>query len=235
MSQYGPDFCDRFGLLSELDSQVMEATLEKLSKSMYCNRFGAISEQDAQVMEATLEKMPKKIKFLEIGTHEGGTGRGVKRWCDANGVELEWWGIDVSYHAPPFPGAIVVHGDSAEVYVDIPNDFNGILIDGCHCRNHVILDTYNYAPKVVPGGYLIFHDTGPQCQGKDHQAYHGSKAVPEFHIATLEALEMIRWPHPGWTLFMKKADPKLPFGGMASYYRVTNWIPTAEEIGRMAQ
>lgn len=236
MNPSGPDFCERFGLLSELDSQVLEATLEQLSKPMgYCDRFGAVSEQDAQVLEATLDVLPKKIKFLEIGIHDGNTGRGVRRWCDAHGVELEWWGIDVCHHEPPFSGAHFVKGDSAEVFVDIPNDFNAILIDGCHCRNHVILDTYNYAPKVLPGGYLLFHDTGTQCQGNDHQAYHGSKAVPEFHIATLEAFKMIGWPHPGWVLFMEKADLSLPFGGMHSYYRLPRWVPTAEDTERMAQ
>ncbi len=236
MNPSGPNFCERFGLLSELDSQVLEATLEQLSKSMgYCARFGAISEQDAQVLEATLDALPKKIKFLEIGIHDGNTGRGVKRWCDDHGVELDWWGIDVCHHEPPFPGATFIKGDSAEVYVDVPNDFNGILIDGCHCRNHIILDTYNYAPKVLLGGYLLFHDTGPNCQGNDHQAYHGSKAVPEFHIATLDAFKMIGWPHPGWSLFMEKADLTLPFGGMHSYYRLPRWTPTAEETEHMAQ
>lgn len=218
-NHHGPDFCERFGLLSNQDALVLEATLEQMSA--YCDRFGAISEQDAQVLEGTLEKLPKKIKFLEIGMHEGDTGRGVKRWCDAHGVELEWWGIDVQQRKVPFPGATVICGDSAEVYVDIPNDFNGIIIDGCHCRNHVILDTYNYAPKVLPGGFLLFHDAGPQCQGNDFQKYihQQTRLTPEFHIATLEAFKMIRWPHEGWSLFMEKVDPTLPFGGMHSYQK----------------
>lgn len=188
----------------------------------FCERFGLLSEQDAQVLEATLAELAPlgKIKFLEIGMYQGRTGLGVKNWCDAHGVALDWWGLDSQRDTAavaPFPEATIRVGPSEEIYPDIPNDFNAIIIDGCHCRNHVILDTYNYMSKVLPGGFLLFHDTGPAIQGNDYQL-HGPR-IPEFHIRTLDAFAMIGWPHPGWTLFLEKFDASLPFGGMQSYRR----------------
>ena len=186
----------------------------------FCDRFGLLSEQDALVLEATLEqfKPGHYLKFLEIGIYQGQTAVGIRKWCDSKRVELEWWGIDSGRDidpTEPFPGANVRKGKSEQIYPQIPNDFNAILVDGCHCRNHVILDTLNYSPKVLPGGFLLFHDTSPSAQGKDYQGC--GIDTPEFYISTLEAFKMIDWPRPGWTLFVDASDMSLPFGGMRSY------------------
>src|SRR5574342_774587 len=161
--------------------------------SKFCDRFGLLSEQDALVLESTLECLtPCRIKFLEIGVYQGQTGLGIKKWCDKRGIALEWWGIDSGRDivpTPPFEGAKIVHGKSEQVYPNIPCDFDAILIDGCHCRNHIILDTLNYAPKVRRGGYLLFHDTSPSAQGKDYQS--DGPDSPEFYISTLAAFRMI--------------------------------------------
>lgn len=186
----------------------------------FCPRFGSITEADAQVLEATLEQLVPlgKVKWLEIGMFQGGTGIGVRDFLAARNVELQWIGIDAGYITEPvvpFLGATVVKGRSEEVYPSAPNDFDGIFIDGCHCRNHVILDTINYADKVKPGGFLLFHDTSPFAQGKDKQPCGWD--TPEFYIQTLAAFELIRWPWPGWTLFMEKFQDQLPLGGVRSY------------------
>jgi len=189
---------------------------------MFCKRFGSILEEDAQVIEATLsELVPRgKIKWLEIGMFAGGTGRGVRDYCEARGVAFEYWGIDAGYITEPvvpFPGAVVIKGRSEEVFPRVPDGFDGIFIDGCHCRNHVILDTLNYAPKVNPGGFLLFHDAGPSAQGKDKQPC--GPDIPEFAISTLAAFEVMGWPRPGWNLFMEKYREGAPLGGVRSYRR----------------
>lgn len=190
--------------------------------SQFCERFGLLSEQDALVLEATLEKLaPRPIKFLEIGVYQGQTGLGIKKWCDKRGVALEWWGIDSGRDidpTPPFEGAIIRKGKSEQIYPQIPNDFDAILIDGCHCRNHIILDTLNYSTKVVVGGFLLFHDTSPSAQGKDYQS--DGVDSPEFYISTLEAFKMISWPHPAWELIEDRFDESLPYGGMRCYRRL---------------
>ena len=188
-----------------------------------CDRFGLLWERDALVLEDTLEQLSPlgKIKFLEIGIYQGQTGVGIQRWCSERCISLEWWGIDSGRDIDPktlkWPWATIVKGNSDEVYPVIPNDFDAILIDGCHCRNHIILDTYNYSPKVVPGGFLLFHDTSPSAQGNDFQG-HGPN-THEFHISALEAFKMIGWPHWGWTIFRDCYDKSIPSGGMRSYRR----------------
>jgi hypothetical protein len=184
--------------------------------------YGSITAEDGEVIDATLEQLVPlgRVKWLEVGMFAGGTGRGVKRFLDARNVPLEWWGIDAGYitePSVPFAGAHVIHGRSELVYPTVPNDFDGIFIDGCHCRNHVILDTMNYAPKVKPGGFLLFHDTSPFAQGKDKQPC-GSD-LPEFWISTLAAFDLMRWPWPGWRLFMEKYRDGLPLGGVRSYQK----------------
>jgi Methyltransferase domain len=186
----------------------------------FCSRFGSITEEDAQVIEATLEQLVPlgKVKWLEVGMFRGGTGIGVRNFMEARNVPLEWWGIDAGYitePSAPFLGANVIKGKSEEVYPLVPNDFDGIFIDGCHCRNHVILDAINYGYKVKFGGFLLFHDTSPFAQGHDKQPC--GPDIPEFYISTLTAFTVMGWPLPGWTLFMEKYQDKLPLGGVRSY------------------
>jgi len=185
--------------------------------------YGSITPEDADVIELTLAQLVPlgKVKWLEIGMFRGGTGIGVRNFLAARNVALEWWGIDAGYITDPgipFPGANVIKGRSELVYPSVPDDFDGIFIDGCHCRNHVILDTMNYAPKVKVGGFLLFHDTSPFAQGKDKQPC--GPDVPEFWISTLAAFELMRWPFPGWTLFAEKWQEGLPLGGVRSYQKV---------------
>lgn len=187
---------------------------------LFCPRFGSILEEDAQVIEATLSQLLPlgKIKWLEVGIYAGGTGRGVRDFCAVHDVTLEWWGIDAGYitePAIPFAGANVIKGRSEEVYPQVPDGFDGIFIDGCHCRNHVVLDALNFAPKVKPGGFLLFHDTCPSAQGKGKQPC--GPDLPEFYVSTLAAFVLMGWPRPGWSLFMEKYREGAELGGVRSY------------------
>jgi len=184
--------------------------------------YGSITKEDAQVIEATLEQLVPlgRVKWLEVGMFQGATGIGVRDFLAARNVTVEWWGIDAGYITEPvvpFPGATVIKGRSEEVYPQVPNDFDGIFVDGCHCRNHVILDTLNYGAKVKPGGFLLFHDTSPFAQGIGNGKQPCGPDSPEFYTSVLAAFELIRWPTPGWTLFMEKYQDALPLGGVRSY------------------
>lgn len=189
----------------------------------FCPRFGSILEEDAQVIEATLSQLcgQPKVKWLEIGMFQGGTGVGVRDFLAARNVALEWWGIDaglITDPSPPFPGAMVIKGRSEEVYPDVPSGLDGIFIDGCHCRNHIVLDTLNYAPKVRAGGFLLFHDCGKASQGKDKQPC--GPDLPEFCISTIAGLEILKFPTVDWELFMEREREGCPLGGTRSYRRL---------------
>lgn len=190
---------------------------------IFCPRYGSILCEDAQVIEATLTALckRKRIKWLEIGMFRGGTGSGVRNFLHQRGVELEWWGIDaglITDPVPPFPEARVIHGRSELVHSSIPYGFDGIFVDGCHCLDHVMSDTLHYAPKVRQGGFLLFHDCGKAAQGKDRQPHGPDK--PEFYTSTVAALEAIKFPFPGWALFMEKEREGYPLGGTRSYARL---------------
>lgn len=188
----------------------------------FCPRFGSVIEEDAQVIEATLAQFQQPaVKWLEIGMFAGGTGRGVRDFLSARGMALEYWGIDaglITDPVTPFAGAHVIKGRSEEVFPYVPDGFDGIFIDGCHCRNHVILDTMNYGPKVRVGGFLLFHDCGKASQGIDKQPC--GPNVPEFGISTLAAFQMMKWPTPEWELFMEKEREGLALGGTRSYRKL---------------
>lgn len=49
-----------------------------------------------------------------------------------------------------------------DVIRKVGRDIAWLYVDGCHCFECVWADIDNWAPKVVPGGYLVFHDTRPE-------------------------------------------------------------------------
>jgi hypothetical protein len=111
---------------------------------------------------------------------------------------MEYHGIDGEGGAP-HPGIMpnggtFYSGDSREIFESIPNGFHVLFIDACHCNNCVMLDFLNYGPKVVSGGWVLFHDTNPSPRwvGVHHGKYagHGPK-TPAFHIAVREALRKL--------------------------------------------
>lgn len=175
-----------------------------------CVRHGMVFQSDSDVFDAVcLDVLKRKpvVKFLEIGMWKGLTARGLKSFVEANGGTLDYWGIDpgiLEEPVSPFDGAHFVVGGSEVVFHLVPDDFDVILVDGNHSRNAVILDTFNYAPKVVNCGFMLFHDTNPKCQRTGYE-YTGPK-IPEFGICVREAWDMIGWPWQPWTLWMDRFE-----------------------------
>lgn len=181
------------------------------------DRYGAILNEDVEVLEECLEtswfrhRWNGPVRVLEIGMHDGGTARGIENWAKAAEFNLEYIGIDPDdgTKRPRYvpKGGKVIIGDSAEVFNQVPDDIDLVWVDGCHCRNHIILDTFHYAPKVRVGGFICFHDVNPACQGWGHQ-YHGPDS-PEFSVDVVAALKLIRFPWEGWSFFKEGIpDPK---------------------------
>lgn len=179
--------------------------------------------EDVEVLEWALGHYKgQPCRFLEIGVLNGQTARGIKQFCDENKIELEYWGIDPvspeKWGCPrePFPGANFIQGDSAESFHLAEGPFEVALIDGCHCVNHVILDTIHYGAKVAYGGYLLFHDTNPEIQNTMRDP-HGPD-IWQFHNSVLEALTMIRFPTELWH-YAKDSDhvEGRKWGGMTCF------------------
>ncbi len=183
-------------------------------------KYGMMFSCDEAVLDASLEALLPKpvVRVLEIGTYSGHTARGMKKFLEAHGSSIQYWGIEPSKLIPvqdPFPGATVIKGRSDESFHLVPDDLDFIFVDGDHCRNAVILDVFNYYTKVVPGGFMVFHDTNPAGQGKGYE-YDGPH-IPQFGVAVAEAFQLIGWPWAPWTLFMEKYPPDHHQNGTQSY------------------
>lgn len=185
--------------------------------------YGAILMEDVEVLEACLEKLCSPgavVRMCEIGAHDGGTALGIKRYVESHGAKLEYWGIDPDPHRNKFAweGATILQGDSAIEWHKIPGDLDLVWVDGCHCRNHVILDTVNFSPKVRNFGFLCFHDVNPQIQGVGEKQPCGPVDVPQFNVSVVEGLQAINFPWGPWDLF-KEAYPLDVWGCGTRAYR----------------
>lgn len=190
--------------------------------------YGAIVREDVEVLEACLLAVARDavvknrpVRVLEIGMHDGGTARGIERFVKESNWYLDYIGIDPDDGTKrpryvPAGGRVVV-GDSSEVFSQIPGGLDLVWVDGCHCMNHVILDTLHYGRKVRPGGFMLFHDVNPKGQGKEHQ-YHGPDE-PEFGLAIDMAHEAIEFPWSPWIKFMERVPDDVHNCGTRAYRR----------------
>ena len=182
------------------------------------DKYGAIQAEDVEVLEACLTHIAEQARkdgrfarICEIGMHDGNTARGIENFFKERGQQMTYWGIepDTVSTRPRFVPAngLLIQADSAECYEVIPEWLDLVWVDGCHCRNHVVLDTLNYAPKVRVGGFICFHDINPIGQGllSEHQ-YHGPN-TPDFALAVNKALSLIRFPWDNWTFFAQGVPP----------------------------
>jgi len=182
--------------------------------------YGALTPVDISVLESVLScfKGSDQVTVLEIGIYEGKTAQGIKAYMDRLGVKLDYWGIDsgaICSPKPPFDGAHLIIGDSAECAHLVPECLDLVLMDGCHCLNHVMLELIHYAPKVVLNGFILLHDISPEIQHKMKDP-HG-EGIPEFQSAVNKAIGMVGFPFLGWELWRKDWLPGCAYGGMAAY------------------
>ena len=143
------------------------------------------------------------LNFCEIGTYNGSTAWGVKKITEDFGNKLNYWGVDVMSHdAELWPEAQMLIGDSTEIFYQVPNvPFDILFIDGPHCTRNCMLDFLNFAPKVIIGGWILFHDSSPasQCklpftEAKVEEYRKGGFEIPtneEFGTAVLIALDKL--------------------------------------------
>ncbi len=203
--------------------------------------YGAIVREDVEVLEASLWSVIDRwsslakarfpgdmptVNVLEIGMHDGGTAKGLEHYLRGHGCGLNYIGIDPDDGTTrpryvPEGGKVIV-GDSAEVFGQVPDGLDLVWVDGCHCINHVILDTLHYSRKVRPGGFMLFHDINPAGQGVADRQPHGPDAS-EFRLAIDAAHKEIGFPYEemwyGWDIFMEKWPTDRANCGTRAYRR----------------
>ena len=183
-------------------------------------RYGMMFEEDCDVIDAALDALLPRpvIRICEIGTYNGATARGMKKFLESRDTRIQYWGMDPSFLVPlekPFPEAVIFRGKSEELFHLIPSELDLVFVDGNHSRNGVILDIYNYFNKVRKGGFMLFHDTNPVAQGGGYE-YTGPH-IPQFGIAVIEAMKLIGWPWKPWYLWMEKYPLDHHQNGMQAY------------------
>jgi SAM-dependent methyltransferase len=196
---------EEYGLLGPTDPAVIEGSL--LAAHTLTNPISPTIES------------PLTFKILEIGVCHGRTARWIKEILDRKRIAFEYWGIDSQRDRPlekPFPEANIVTGDSATEYHRVPDGFSWILIDGCHCANHAMLDFLHYGQKLKKRGLILFHDTNPDTQGKIDYQGHGPRDNPDMNIATRKAMALLGLADgslKGWRPFLDRPG-ELIIGGV---------------------
>lgn len=128
------------------------------------HKYGVWTAGEAALMDRLLAQVGKEfgcVKFLEIGVAEGATMAGIVERCDECGIPILYEGVDGHQGKPSIlpDGCSFIEGDSTQVFPKAKDGVNLLFIDASHAQNYVMLDFLNYSPKVVVGGYVLFHDT----------------------------------------------------------------------------
>lgn len=160
-------------------------------------KYGLISETDGKSIEYAIDVICKSldgtiypVNVTEVGLYNCATSVGIKEYIASKGRTSNYTGIDNQKDkeiiAPSWMNLII--GNSGEVYNKVrDNSQHIIFLDGNHSYPSVIQDYYCYRNKVAQNGFLIFHDTAPQAQGKDWQRM-GSEDDTDMFISVRKAL-----------------------------------------------
>lgn len=193
--------------------------------------YGLMTKDDILRLETSLTEVSERfkdqplLKVLEIGVHQGNTARGIHEFLRERNVAHEYWCQDSGKECPglPFPEAKMAWGDSSYAHLNVPGGFHWVLIDGCHCLNHVIIDFVIYGEKVVPGGLVLLHDTAPSIAPFTH-FQHGPQDRPESYVVVRQGLAMMgllpKSKHADWELVGDYHDPLHNWGGLCVYRKL---------------
>lgn len=200
-------------------------------------KYGLISKVDANVIEKTLDlimdgmDMRDSVYTTQVGVFDGETDRGIRRYIRRTGIGHYHTAIDNEKDKPiikPFPECNLIIGNSNEVYNQLEdNSQHLVLIDGNHSFPYVVSDFYCYKEKVIKGGYLCFHDAAPHAQGKDWQRM-GDENDPDMSISVIKALYAVglMWEknyhsrNKGWEFVFHEWDENDRCGGMIVFKKL---------------
>lgn len=137
--------------------------------------------------EDMLAHLPKGGIVAELGTYRGDFARAIRRLNAPRELHL----IDIDYSLFDAAGleapAVVRHtGLTHEVVAGFPDaHFDWVYVDADHAYASAVADAAAAAPKVKPGGYLVFNDFAHIDPYLGRYGVH--RAVTEFAVRE-------RWP-----------------------------------------
>jgi hypothetical protein len=190
-------------------------------------RYGIMPEADCDTLDSILARtcsdFPEGIiETAEIGVHKGLTSKGIHdRIYKQLKREHRHIGID-NLRDGQFPVKAdwfnMIRGNSIEVFSQVEYESQHfIFIDGSHNYPMTMADFLCYSDRVIPGGYIAFHDTGKQIKPfTDYQGM-GSKDDPYMYIScriAIYKLGLLDNKFPGWRLISDHADESKPTGGI---------------------
>lgn len=219
----------KYGLISETDGLTLQKVLDLILSE---NPESCLTHEN--IMTST------PICITEVGLFDCGTAGGIFSYLSTK-CAIRYTGIDNEVLKPIKAPEYInyIKGNSSDVYNQIEdNSQHLIFIDGCHTFPAVIADFFCYAPKVKPGGYIAFHDSGRHINPLHGWQGVGDKNDPDFCLGGVrKALDTIglfnRWggcslsgemiDHTGcrgFELIFDEADTNDEAGGITVFKRL---------------
>jgi hypothetical protein len=203
------------------------------------HNFGLMSMYDVLFWEQMLKRLAHRfvnqISMLEIGVQGGVTTAGTAEWCEANKVHFSWVGVDLPGAGPKYemPSHWQFIGEPSEYAYTNPRftgigqlGFHILLIDGCHCANHVALDFLNFSPHLYEDGICVFHDSVDHLKwvGLSHPGSHQGHGPThaDFGIgvrAGIKKVGLLEGKLFGWKLIGEQAQGEVQ--GMMAFQKMT--------------
>lgn len=195
-------------------------------------KYGLISKVDSECIEATLNYIMsdfpnEHINVTEVGCYGGDTGRGICEYVFSKHRIPVITGIDNNRDMEQvrFKYDNLIVGNSNEVYNQIQdNSQHFILIDGLHTFAGVVSDFFCYAPKVKIGGYITFHDTGKHLDPLAGWQGVGDKNDPDMCLGgvrkALYKIGILNNDKIGWRLIFDESDVNNTGGGVCIFKKL---------------
>lgn len=189
-------------------------------------KYGLMPESDYVTIDKTLVLVNEAFKegvitTFEIGVHKGNTSRGIRDFFKNKGRINFHTGVDNQQDFKmdaPFEECHFLIGESDMMSTEIRDNSQHFgFIDANHSFRYTVSDFLLYKDKIVPGGFLAFHDTGAQIKiFKDYQQV-GSRENPYNYICCREAvsrLGLLDNKFHGWEKVYDEWDKNYDTGGV---------------------
>lgn len=130
----------------------------------YLEAAGVLTEDERKILKALSTLVTWRFDHPVIVNI--GVQRGASLHCLRAGSPTERLiGIDVDYEKIPMEGdphAVLICGRSQDAYEWLVNPIHLAFIDGGHGYDDVLQDAKRWATRIVPKGFLAFHDYTPE-------------------------------------------------------------------------
>lgn len=199
-----------------LDEDFIKLCTPPKGSGMSDGEIGAILE----CCEAALSG--KKGGFIvELGTHNGGTAKAIRRFVDKyfEDVRLLCNDIFTEDGVPAIMTALnwttshwkdveagktaILVGDSQIWNSDYEREIDVLVVDACHCYDCTKNNFLIREDKIVPGGFACFHDTAEYIQGRNNSGL-GHDGTSFQTLKALEDMGFLSGERPGWEKFEPK-------------------------------